>query len=161
VDSGLAAIIGASIGLIGSLIGTVLAPYVIRKQEQKAADERARRDALRRIIPQLMRYGTLVQASDTLDVPVVAEAMQWVGELNTWLTKDEWSIGRAATLAMLPDPPSVKTGISSKRFAALATALPAWMRQEITTEEAKRYFENVTGEKLTPLITEHSLRTTE
>ena len=79
--------------------------------------------------------------------------------VGTLVQEEEWAVRRAVTLALLPDSAATKSGVARKRFAAISIALPAWMRQEISVDQLKNYYENVTGEALVPLLTDHSFVT--
>lgn len=147
MDSGLAALLGSAIGFLGSIVGTVVVPFFTRRAEMKRAEERERIDALREVIPPLLERGaTLIGGKAT--IADVAAAMKHVAQLELWLSPDEWQVGRIAMIGCIPSG----EGKDPKRYAAMATVLPAWVRGEYTPGEAAAHFTEMSGVDVTRII---------
>jgi hypothetical protein len=130
--------ITAAGAFVGSLLASLLAPWLLHRWRR----EQERKDAIRDLIPKLM-----VNRSDTLtsdpDARLAAhvEQMRLHTELQLHLRSNEWQIDRMAAAVSFEDD-SARAGFLQ---AVFPTAAGYWLRGEKTADQAREYFETETG----------------
>lgn len=132
------------LAMIGTLVGTLVAPFLIRRSDSTQEAERQRVEALREIVPALAEAGTQLRANLTGERrdEAVARLYREQTRLEMWLRDEEWPIGRIAQVGFIArgDDPS-----HSKKFLAASVLIAAWARGEITALEAKDRFNREAG----------------
>ncbi|KZE41584.1 hypothetical protein [Microbacterium sp. T32] len=126
---------------LGTLAGTLLAPFLIRRAEIKAADARRRRDEITAIIPDLIRKGT-IGARPSASLNELADSVEAHARFAVLLRPDEWQMAIIAEQGLLA-PQMNNTGLSAA--GQVAVLLPMWARGEITSAQAAAMFTNETG----------------
>jgi len=136
MDSGEAAIWGAAIGTVGTLVTAVIVPIVSGTIGARRRAEAARLEALRRAFPAVIR---------AITSPPRAENLETVADFTMLLKRDEWQIDEMtiAALALSHRPGGLVGG-------TLVKAVSSWLRGEISPAVAAAYFEEKTGAEIRP-----------
>lgn len=144
MDSAVAALLGSALGFLGSIIGSVIAPRLVRRREAADAVTRARAEALQRIVPELIAAGTEKMGPPNLEV--TTRTMRLMTELNIWLREEDWQIATMVSTTFFPEE-GVKVSVP-----ALSVALPAWVSGHITASKAAEYVSSFTGQKFNKIF---------
>lgn len=153
-----AALEAARLGLIGTiavgvlvalttLIGTLLAPFLIRRSDEKAANAQRRREELVEIVPEVIVKGIRGAGPDA-SADRLAESLAAHAKLGVLLRPNEWQIAAIAREGLMLGP-SENGADATKAAGRAAALLPMWARGEITASEAAAMFERDTGKKVT------------
>ena len=149
MDSGWAALIGTAAGFVATLIASVGVPFWLRKKEKADRLAEARDEALRRLVPAIIREaGVMANSAASTSV---TEAMAIVAELDSWLEPDEWPISRLAILGAYGHPDTELS--AARRIVPMQQVLTGWARGDLTANGAKELFEKRTGLTVTPWST--------
>lgn len=138
---------------MGTLAGTLVAPFLIRRSEAKAKFAQQRHDDLAEVIPLLISKGTM-GAIPGASVVAMAESLEAHARFGVLLGPKEWQMAAIAREALLAHD----AGPAAMKASGTATALiPMWARGEISSAQAAAIYERDTGTKITrptPPVTE-------
>lgn len=154
-----AALEAARLGLIGTiavgliaalttLIGTMVAPFLIRRSEVKVARDNRRRDELIEIIPDVIVKG-IRGTNPNATGDQLADSLSAHAKLGVLLSPGEWQIAAIAREALLVGEGGADRKELIQRAGKASWILPAWARGEMTAAEAAAMFERDTGVKVT------------
>lgn len=130
---------------LGTLAGTLLAPFLIRRSEAKSAAAQRRREELADVIPQVISKG-MRGAGPNASADAMVASMEAHARLGVLLRPDEWQIAAIAKDALSSGDGSTA---AMKSAGAAATLIPMWARGEITSEQAAAIYERDAGKKVT------------
>jgi hypothetical protein len=133
---------------VGTLAGTLLGPFLIRKAELNATNAQRRRDELAELIPDVIVKGIAAAATDA-DAKAVGETLALQAKLGVLLRPDEWQIAAIARIGLLLTESDMSEPDTMPVAARAATILPVWARGEISSAQAAAMFERDTGKKIT------------
>lgn len=147
-----AALEAARLGLIGTIAvgvlaalttiaGTVLAPFLVRRSEQKAAEALRRRSELAEVIPEAIETGIRAGKNGSSGGRV-ARALAAQAKLGVLLGPEEWQIAAIARSGLMPTNEKPET---LRKAVYAAQVITAWARGELTVEEAADIYERRTG----------------
>lgn len=142
MDSGWAAIIGASIGLLGSTLAGVVTPMITRRRETLTADRKTllqqRATAIREFIRACSATVEEIDRNGRNELFTAREVA--LVDLALLLRSDERSVLRVAELAIgAVSQLDTRRGVAA--MVEISTLLPAWHRGELTPEEVLKQYE--------------------
>lgn len=135
-----ATIVVGILATIGTITGTVLAPFLVRIYDDRRAKRDSRRDALAEVIPLLIRDG-MRAAHPQAKFDYFAALVETQARFAVLLGPDEWQVVRIAEAGLLAPK-------STKSASEAAQLIPAWFRGEISPAVAAELYEARTGETL-------------
>nr|WP_315267317.1 hypothetical protein [Microbacterium lemovicicum] len=126
---------------LGTLVGTLLAPFLIRRSEAKAAEASRRREEMVEIIPALVRSG-LRAAMAAPELEDVIAPLPLYTKFATLLRPADWQVGNIALRSFLN---LTEDEDGMQRASVAAEVLPRWARGEIDAAQAAAIFTRDTG----------------
>jgi len=133
MDSGEAALWGALIGAGSSLVVSLAIPLVSATIGERVRAERRRRELIRETFPRVVTSVVSTNSTDLLEL---------IAQFQVLLKPDEWAIGEIP-LRVAATPP--RSALMAKAAGAMIEVVSAWIRKEISAEEARAYFVGKTG----------------
>jgi len=133
MDSGEAALWGAAIGAGSTLVVSTLVPLVSATLGERLRSERRRKEQLREVFPKVV--AGVISPNDTSFLALIAQ-------FQVLLRPDEWPMGEMALIVAAQPSRSPQL---AKSAGAMNSAVTAWLRGEITPEQARKYFVQEAG----------------
>lgn len=130
---------------LGTLAGTLLAPFLIRRSEAKSAAAQRRREELADVIPQVISKG-MRGAGPNASADAMVASMEAHARLGVLLRPDEWQIAAIAKDGLMSSDGSTA---ATKSAGVAATVIPMWARGEVTSEQAAAIYARDAGKKVT------------
>jgi len=133
-DTSWVAIAVSVIALVGSIAGTVLAPWLREREERKTRAAELRRSEIRRLIVEieasLGAYLTEKAIDKAASTRRLVDFSRHIGELEMWVVGDEMAIPRVFRVSL----PSTGMGVgpATQQLVAAGMAASAWYRGEIS-----------------------------
>jgi len=149
MDSGWAVVIGASVAFLGSLVGTVAAPWIARSHERRIRMEEGREAEMRRIILQIFRTAIAVRTGHATPDERVS-ALTQVVELDTWLKPDEWQIEFVMNKTLVVGSENPVTKHFDTALVSASDLVIRWLRGEMTAADVGTLWQKATGIEVEP-----------
>ena len=143
------AIIVGSLAMVGTIVSSIVAPFLRARAEATQRRENARIDALREIIPQMATLAVKNRFRDASSPLELSELTALIVKFEMWLSPDEAVAGRIVRRALLmahaPTSTAELNDRETKEFTSATGLLPVWVRGEISPDELAKRFKRDTG----------------
>lgn len=142
-DNSWVAIWVSVLALLGTIAGTVLAPWMRERSERKARSEAERRSEIRRLVNEALSVGAAYQLAYTRgNAKVITghfiDFVRAISALDMWLTSEEQPVAEMLRMVMKEPETNAAAG---QGLAYCGLVISEWFRGDISPREARAKYE--------------------